>query len=293
MLEECIDGLQIKPDGVYVDATFGGGGHSKAILDKLNSRGVLLAFDQDSDALQNIPVDDRLIFCHANFKYLQNFCLYHGYEKVDGILADFGVSSHQIDQGERGFSFRFDDAIPDMRMNREQEIDAKTILNEYSDEQLAAIFKKYGEVKSAFVAAKTIVAYRRIKPIETISDIIAALGSFIKPKTRNKQLSQIFQALRIEVNNEMDALYAFLNQVTELLKPKGRLVVLTYHSLEDRPVKYIINTGNMEGKRHTNEFGVVQKSLQAINKKPIEASNKELEMNNRSRSAKLRIAEKV
>lgn len=293
MLEPCLDGLNIRPNGVYVDATYGGGGHSKAILERLGDKGKLLAFDQDSDALQNLIVDKRLIFCQANFRYLQNFCLYHGIKKVDGILADLGVSSHQINDGERGFSFRFEDAVPDMRMNRQQKMSALQLLNEFTESELGIIFRNYGELKAPFVAAKALAQYRQSRPIASIADIVNALGNFLKTKTRNKQLAQIFQAIRIEVNQEMETLYDFLYQSADLLKPGGRLVVMAYHSLEDRPVKHLIATGNIEGKRETDAFGVSKTPFKSITKKPIMATDDELALNSRARSAKLRIAEKL
>ena len=293
MLDECIEGLNINPDGIYVDVTFGGGGHSKAILNQLSEKGVLLVFDQDVDALDNKIDDPRLIFCEANFEYLANFCSYHRLSEIDGLLADLGVSSHHLNEKDRGFSFRFEESDLDMRMNSSSEISAVGILNTYDQPSLAKVFRSYGELDKASPLANAIISYRDIQPITTNADLIAAVSKFTNERSKNKMLAKIYQALRIEVNREISTLKSLLNQATELLKPKGRLVVMSYHSLEDRIVKNLIQTGNVEGNRQSDPFGRVTRLYKAINKKPIEATVEEVEQNSRARSAKLRIAEKI
>ena len=293
MLDECIEGLNINPDGIYVDVTFGGGGHSKAILNQLSEKGVLLVFDQDMDALDNKIDDPRLIFCEANFEYLANFCAYHRLSEIDGLLADLGVSSHNLNEKDRGFSFRFEESDLDMRMNSSSEISAVDILNTYDQPSLAKVFRSYGELDKASPLANAIISYRDIKPITTNADLIAAVSKFTNERSKNKMLAKIYQALRIEVNREISTLKSLLNQATELLKPKGRLVVMSYHSLEDRIVKNLIQAGNVEGNRQSDPFGRVTRLYKAINKKPIEATIEEVEQNSRARSAKLRIAEKI
>ena len=293
MLDECIEGLNINPDGIYVDVTFGGGGHSKAILNQLSEKGVLLVFDQDMDALDNKIDDPRLIFCEANFEYLANFCSYHRLSEIDGLLADLGISSHHLNEKDRGFSFRFEESDLDMRMNSSSEISAVDILNTYDQPSLAKVFRSYGELDKASPLANAIISYRDIKPITTNADLIAAVSKFTNERSKNKMLAKIYQALRIEVNREISTLKSLLNQATELLKPKGRLVVMSYHSLEDRIVKNLIQAGNVEGNRQSDPFGRVTRLYKAINKKPIEATIEEVEQNSRARSAKLRIAEKI
>jgi 16S rRNA (cytosine1402-N4)-methyltransferase len=291
MLHESIEGLAIKPDGVYVDVTFGGGGHSLEILKHLNKDGRLLAFDQDVDAQQNIPNDDRLTFIDQNFRYLKNNCRLHEAPTVDGILADLGVSSHQFDQPERGFSIRFN-ADLDMRMDKSSILTARQIINAYTEENLHKMFGIYGEVQNAKSLAKTIVTARLTKAIETIADLRAAIAQHIPKGKENKYLAQVFQALRIEVNQEMEALQDFLTQSVDTLKTGGRLVVISYHSLEDRLVKNFIAKGKFRGEVEKDFYGNEIKPLKTISRKAIQASTEEIENNNRARSAKLRIAEK-
>ncbi|MGR3811056.1 16S rRNA (cytosine(1402)-N(4))-methyltransferase RsmH [Jiulongibacter sp. NS-SX5] len=292
MLNECIDGLQINPEGIYVDVTFGGGGHSKAILDKLTT-GKLYAFDQDDDAKANADkIDDpNLIFIKANFRFIKKFLRVHRVKKVDGILADLGISSHQIDEPTRGFSTRFDGEL-DMRMNNAEGVSAKNIVNEYSVEDLHKILGMYGEIKNARTAAQTIEMGRSAKPIETIAELKSILEP-VAPKHREfKYFAQVFQALRIEVNEEMKVLEEFLQQTPEILNPGGRLVVMSYHSLEDRMVKNFIRGGHIDGKIVKDFYGNIQKPLEAVTRKPKTATDEELQRNPRSRSAKLRIAQK-
>lgn len=291
MLPECLEGLQLKKDGVYVDVTYGGGGHSNAILDQI-PEGKLFAFDQDNDALEKLTDHPNLIFVNHNFQFIKNFLKYHDMEKVDGILADLGVSSHQIDEGERGFSFRFD-ADLDMRMNQDQDLDAYEIVNTYSVEDLSKIFKVYGEIRYAWRLANKIVAYRKNKAIKTTGELADLMEEFTIPKQRNKELAQLFQALRIEVNDELGVLKSFLTNSLNSLKPGARLVVMSYHSLEDRLVKTFMQSGNFEGKVVTDAYGNTDRPFKLINRKPITASDQELAINPRSRSAKLRIAEKL
>jgi 16S rRNA (cytosine1402-N4)-methyltransferase len=290
LLSETIEGLDIKPDGVYVDVTFGGGGHSKEILSRLGKGGKLLGFDQDEDAVKNVIDDPRFIFVRSNFRYLTNFLRYHNVEKIDGILADLGVSSHHFDEAERGFSFRFDGAL-DMRMNTKSPLTAAVLLNTYTEEQLADVFYLYGELHNSRKIARTIVNARSVQPFDRIFPFIEVLKPFFGREKEKKDMARVFQALRIEVNKEMDVLKSLLDQCLEVLKPDGRLVVLTYHSLEDRLVKNFIRSGNFEGKLEKDFFGNVLAPLKAVNNKVIIASDDEVERNPRARSAKLRIAE--
>lgn len=291
LLEECMEGLDIKPDGKYIDVTFGGGGHSREILRRLGSNGHLYSFDQDEDAQRNIIDDERFTFVYSNFRYLKNFMHYHEVEAVDGVLADLGVSFHHFDDEERGFSFRFDAPL-DMRMNKQARLTAAEILATYSEERLAQLFSLYGELRSARRIAAAIVAARSKGGVKTTGELLELVSPFINRKQEKKELAQLFQALRIEVNSEMDSLRAMLRQAVEMLKPGGRLVVITYHSLEDRIVKNFIKTGNVEGVVEKDFFGRVKTPLCAVNNKVIVPSDEEVERNPRSRSAKLRIAEK-
>jgi 16S rRNA (cytosine1402-N4)-methyltransferase len=294
LLEACLDGLAIRPEGVYVDVTFGGGGHSKAILNRLGEKGRLLAFDQDSDARANaLAIDDkRLTFIDANFRYLQKYLRLYGVKGVDGILGDLGVSSHQFDTPERGFSTRFE-ANLDMRMNQRSGLTARDIINTYSSEELHRLLGMYGELQNAKTAAQAIVAARANQAIETVNDLKAALQRYAPRGKENKYFAQVFQALRIEVNDEMGALQEFLMQSAEVLKPQGRLVVMSYHSLEDRLVKNFIGKGKFHGEVEKDLFGNDLKPLQSVTRKPIEASAEEITQNSRARSAKLRVAEKL
>ena len=291
LLNETIDGLNIKSDGVYVDVTFGGGGHSREILKRLGKNGKLFGFDQDEDALKNVIDDERFIFVRSNFRYLKNFLRYHNIEKVDGILADLGVSSHHFDEAERGFSFRFDGEL-DMRMNAQSPLTAAVLLNNYSEEKLADVFYLYGELHNSRKIAKTIVNARGKEPFKRILPFIEILKPFFGREKEKKDMARVFQALRIEVNKEMDVLKSLLEQSLEVLNPEGRLVVLTYHSLEDRLVKNFVRSGNFEGKIEKDFYGNVLSPLKGINNKVIIADDAEIERNPRARSAKLRIAEK-
>jgi 16S rRNA (cytosine1402-N4)-methyltransferase len=290
MLQECIDGLNIHPKGVYVDVTFGGGGHSRVILDQL-SGGHLYAFDQDRDARANAEkiTDRSFTFIEANFRFLKRFLKVHGVGEVDGILADLGVSSHQIDKPERGFSTRFNAEL-DMRMNQDVQKTAREIVNTYSARDLHRILGLYGEVRNARTLADALVAARTNAAIDTVEDLLIVLRKYAPRGRENRYFAQVFQALRIEVNEELAALEEFLEQSAELLKPGGRLVIMSYHSLEDRMVKNFINAGNVLGKQEKDFFGNVLKPLQPFNRKPITASVEEIQSNNRARSAKLRIA---
>lgn len=291
LLEECMQGLEIKPSGNYVDVTFGGGGHSREILKRLGAEGHLYSFDQDEDAQRNIVEDSRFTFVYSNFKYLKNFMHYHGVEGVDGILADLGVSFHHFDDSERGFSFRFDAPL-DMRMNKKARFTAADILATYDDRKLAQLFSLYGELRNAHRIAAAIVAKRDKGGVKTTGQLLEVVTPFINRKQEKKELAQLFQALRIEVNNEMDSLRSMLQQASEMLNPGGRLVVITYHSLEDRIVKNFIKTGNVEGVVEKDFFGRVNAPLRAVNNKVIVPTDEEVERNPRARSAKLRIAEK-
>lgn len=292
LLNETIEGLNINPNGVYVDVTFGGGGHSREIIKHLGENGKLFGFDQDMDAYQNKINDERFTFVHSNFRYLQNFLKFHGVKQVDGILADLGVSFHHFDDGERGFSFRYDDAKLDMRMSRENDIDARTVINTYSEESLTRILKLFGDLKNAKRIAMAIVKARTSKPLETIADLLDVVKPLTNPRQEKKELSQIFQAFRMEVNHEVDALAEFLEQAIKVLKPGGRLAIITYHSIEDRMVKNFMKSGNIDGKVETDFFGNIIANIKPLSK-PIAPSNKEVEANPRSRSAKLRIATKT
>ncbi|PLK42586.1 16S rRNA (cytosine(1402)-N(4))-methyltransferase RsmH [Emticicia sp. TH156] len=291
MLKECLDGLNIKPDGIYVDVTFGGGGHSRAILEKLTA-GKLYAFDQDADAKAESKLIDskNFTFIDANFRNIRQYLRLFGAKKVDGILADLGISSHQIDTPERGFSTRFDAEL-DMRMNQKADITAKNIVNEYSVDQLHKILGMYGEIQNARTAAQAIYTARLNKSIETINDLKGILNKFTPRGKENKYFAQVFQALRIEVNQEMAVLEEFLQQTPEVLEPGGRLVVMSYHSLEDRLVKNFIRSGKFSGEVEKDFFGNDIKPLEAVTRKAIEAGAEEIERNPRARSAKLRIAE--
>ena len=290
LLNESIEGMNLQPEGIYVDVTFGGGGHSKEILRQGDSSIRLFSFDQDEDAEQNIVNDNRFTFVRSNFRYLYNFLRYHGVEQVDAILADLGVSSHHFDDSERGFSFRFDGKL-DMRMNKRAGMTAADVVNTYDEERLADIFYLYGELKNSRKLASAIAKARSTKQIVTIGDFLDIVKPMFGREREKKELAKVFQALRIEVNQEMEALKEMLYTATEALKPGGRLVV-TYHSLEDRMVKNIMKTGNIEGKSEQDFFGNVQTPFRLVNNKVIVASEEEVARNPRSRSAKLRIAEK-
>lgn len=291
LARESIEAMNLGPGSCVVDATFGGGGHSRLILDQLNN-GRLFAFDQDEDAAGNAIEDDRLFFIRHNFKYVKNFLRHYDVEEVDVMFADLGVSSHDFDVPERGFSFRFDGAL-DMRMNREAQTDAATIINEYSEGQLQQLFSLYGEIKNARRLASEVVRARVQKRIDTTTRLKEIAAACAPRAIENKYLAQVFQALRIEVNEEMEALKEFLEASLDLLKPGGRLVIITYHSLEDRLCKNFIKTGNFEGKVEKDFYGNVQTPFVAVNRKVITPGEEELAANPRSRSAKLRIAEKV
>ena len=291
LLEESVNGMNLQPNGIYVDVTFGGGGHSKEILRQGDDSIRLLSFDQDEDAEKNIVNDDRFTFVRSNFRYLHNFLRYYGVEKVDAILADLGVSSHHFDDSERGFSFRFEGKL-DMRMNKRAGTTAAEIVNTYDEERLADIFYLYGELKNSRKLAAAIVKARKARQIITIGDFLEIVKPLFGREREKKELAKVFQALRIEVNQEMEALKEMLNAAIETLKPGGRLVVITYHSLEDRMVKNIMKTGNIEGKTLQDYFGNIQTPFRMVNNKVIVASDEEVARNPRSRSAKLRIAEK-
>lgn len=290
MLEQTIDALNIKKNGIYIDATFGGGGHSREIFNKLTS-GRLIAFDQDSDAQKNAWEAKNFMLIKSNFQFIKNYTDYLEIDKVDGILADLGISTHHIDQPERGFSFRFDARL-DMRMNTSQDLDAVEVINDYSTERLYEIFKNYGELNIAKKIATVIVEQRKKKKIETTFELVETVKSLIPQKIEHKFLAKIFQAIRIEVNQEMETLKNFLLKSTEILKPKGRLVIISYHSLEDKIVKDFFRTGNFDGERITDIYGNVSRILSPVNNKVIIPSDQEIARNNRVRSAKLRIAEK-
>lgn len=292
LLNECINALDIKPDGTYVDVTFGGGGHSRAIMEHLGSNGRLYGFDQDMDAYANRIDDPRFTFVHSNFAFLQNFIRYYGVDGVDGILADLGVSFHHFDDQQRGFSFRFDGKL-DMRMNQDNPRDARTVIAEYSEEQLANILYLYGELKQSRRISAAIVKARNQVPIESVQQLLDVLKPFIRPQHEKKELAQVFQALRIEVNNELAVLEQLLKQSLKVLKPGGRLAIITYHSLEDRLVKNFLRSGNIEGKIEQDFFGRINSPLKLVNNKVIVPDDDEVNRNPRSRSAKLRIAVKL
>ena len=292
LLEESIEALAIRPDGVYVDATFGGGGHSRAILGKLGPAGRLIAFDKDADALANAPQDKRLILVHNNFRFVHNFVKFHGYPQVDGILADLGVSSHQFDTGERGFSFRFDAPL-DMRMNQAAARTAADVVNEAEEADLERILRLYGEVENSRRAASLIVKARESAPLRTTGDLSRALESILPKLAEHKYLAKVFQALRIEVNGELDDLEGFLRGAIRSLRPEGRLAVITYHSLEDRLVKNYIKAGNASGQIERDLMGRGSVPLESVERKPILPREEEIAGNTRARSAKLRVARRI
>ena len=292
LLKPSVDGLNIRPDGVYVDVTFGGGGHSREILSRLGENGRLLSFDQDEDAERNIVADPRFTFVRSNFRYLHNFLRYYNVEQVDGILADLGVSSHHFDDSERGFSFRFEGKL-DMRMNKRAGMTASDVVNTYDEERLADLFYLYGELKNSRKLAAALVNARGMQKIETIGHFLDVIKPLFGRERERKELAKVFQALRIEVNQEMEALKEMLRSAIQALRPGGRLVVITYHSLEDRMVKNIMKTGNISGKMEQDFYGRIQAPLKVVNNKVIVPTEEQVERNPRSRSAKLRIAEKT
>lgn len=291
LLKETIEGLNINSDGIYVDATFGGGGHSLSILEQLGKKGKLFGFDHDEDAAKNAPEDRQFTFVRSNFRFLKNFLRYHNIEKVDGILADLGVSFHHFDCRERGFSFRFDSLL-DMRMNRRAKLTAAEVINSYSQENLANIFYSYGELQQAKLIAKVIVTERTKQQINTTTHLVETLKSIFPKGKEKKYITLVFQALRIEVNDELTALKSFLQQAVDVLKSQGRIAIITYHSLEDRIVKNFMRCGNFEGKIQKDFYGNPISLLKPLYNKPIIPSDKDIERNPRSRSAKLRIAVK-
>ena len=291
LLQASVDGLNIKPDGIYVAVTFGGGGHSKEILSRLGTKGKLFAFDQDEDALANALQDERFVLINENFRHIKRFLRFYGVKSVDGILADLGVSSHQFDVAERGFSTRFDAGL-DMRMSQKNDLNAYRVVNEYDEPNLRRVFLDYGELKSAPALAKTIIEARENQPIKTTDELKEVLARHLPERVRNKILAQIYQAIRIEVNQEMDVLKEFLEQSLEILNPKGRLSVISYHSLEDRLVKRFMKNGMFQGEPERDFFGNFSVPFKTIGKL-IVPDNEEIKLNNRARSAKLRIAEKI
>lgn len=291
LAKECIEALRIDPAGTYVDATFGGGGHSALILEKLGDRGRLFGFDQDEDALRNVPQDERFTFVQHNFRYLKRFMRLYGVSELDGILADLGVSSHQLDEATRGFSYRFDSEL-DMRMNRQGDLTAAGVLNTYTADRLQEVFSRYGEVRNAKTLAGGIVAGRDSKEYRTVADFLAVVDPLVRGH-KPRYLSQVFQALRIEVNDEMGALKEFLEQALELLKAGGRLAVISYHSVEDRMVKNFIKTGNAEGKLEKDFYGNILRPFRMEPKKPLAPSPEEVKRNPRARSARLRVGERL
>ena len=292
LLTPCIEGLNIKPDGIYADVTFGAGGHSRAIMERLGDKGRLYGFDQDKDAIANAIDDPKFTFVYSNFAFISNFMRYYNEDGFDGIMADLGVSFHHFDECDRGFSIRFNGKL-DMRMNQNADKDAQWVIANYSEEQLAQIFYLYGELKSSRRIAAAIVKARESKPITTTGELIDIITPCLNPRQEKKEAILVFQALRIEVNNEIEVLKSLLQQSLKVLKPGGRFVVLTYHSLEDRLVKNFFKTGNIEGKMEKDFFGRSTSPFKLINNKVIVASPEEVERNPRSRSAKLRIAEKL
>lgn len=292
LLDDAINGLDIKASGTYVDVTFGGGGHSRAIMESLDDDGRLFGFDQDADAMANAIDDPRFTFVYSNFRYMRNFLRFHGVTAVDGILADLGVSFHHFDDPERGFSFRWEGAL-DMRMNRNASRSTEWYVNNFSEEQLADILYLYGELKNSRRIASAIIKARSTEPITTVEGLLSAVRPLMNPRKEKKELAQVFQALRITVNNEIEALSEFLRQSLEVLKPGGRLAVITYHSLEDRLVKNFMRSGNLEGRVEQDFYGRNLSPFRLLTSKPIVADDAEVERNPRSRSAKLRIAEKV
>ena len=292
LLDACMAGLAVQPDGTYVDVTFGGGGHSRAILERLGDKGRLYAFDQDEDACVNRIEDNRFTFVRSNFRFLKNFMRYYDVDSIDGLLADLGVSFHHFDASERGFSFRFDGAL-DMRMNRRARTTAADIIESYTQEQLSDIFYLYGELRSARKIAGAVVSARRVQKIDTTTRLVEVVSPYIDKRQEKKELAQLFQALRIEVNQEMEALRRMLLSACELVRPGGRIAILTYHSLEDRLVKNFFKTGNFEGRVEKDFFGRIESPLRPVNNKVIEPDDDEVFRNPRARSAKLRIAEKL
>ena len=292
LLPQTIESLDIKPDGIYVDATFGGGGHSRAILERLGPKGRLFGFDQDEDAIANAPDDRRFTFVRSNFRFMRNFLRYHGVERVDGILADLGVSFHHFDDAERGFSFRADAPL-DMRMNRKAPLTAAQMLEQYDTRDLSSLFRTYADLKDPAKAARAIIAAREKGQIQTTFQLAEAVKPGLNPKGEKKEMAQVFQALRIAVNSEMDALTTLLSEAPKILNDGGRAVILTYHSVEDRIVKNFFRSGNAEGKIEKDFFGKVICDWKAITKSPITADAEEIERNPRSRSAKLRAAEVI
>lgn len=290
LLKESVDGLNIKPDGVYVDVTFGGGGHSKEILSRLGPEGRLFAFDQDEDALANALDDERFVLINENFRFIKRFMRFYGVKSVDGILGDLGVSSHQFDVAERGFSTRFDAGL-DMRMSQKNDLNAYRVVNEYDEAGLKRVFLDYGELKNAPVLARTIVEARELQPIKTTDELKEVLAKYLPERVKNKILAQIYQAIRIEVNQEMDVLKEFLEQSLEILNPEGRLSVISYHSLEDRLVKRFMKNGMFDGEPERDFYGNFSVPFKTIGKL-IVPGNDEIKVNNRARSAKLRVAEK-
>jgi len=291
LLRESIEGLDIKNDGIYVDATYGGGGHSRMILKKIGAKGHLYGFDQDEDVLPNLTENERFTFLNYNFRHLRRVLRLEGMDQVDGILADLGVSSHQSNDADRGFSFRYD-ALLDMRMNRESDLTAAELLNTYSADRIQQVLSKYGEVRNAKTLAQTIVSERSKKPINTTADFLLILNPLVRGN-RNRYLAQVFQALRIEVNDEMGALEDFLKDCLEVLKPGGKLVVISYHSLEDRMVKNLLRSGNTDGTIEKDFYGNITRPFKIISKKSILPTDEEIKINPRARSAKMRIGEKL
>ena len=292
LLDACMAGLAVQPDGTYVDVTFGGGGHSRAILERLGDKGRLYAFDQDEDACVNRIEDNRFTFVRSNFRFLKNFMRYYDVDSIDGLLADLGVSFHHFDASERGFSFRFGGAL-DMRMNRRARTTAADIIESYTQEQLSDIFYLYGELRSARKIAGAVVSARRVQKIDTTTRLVEVVSPYIDKRQEKKELAQLFQALRIEVNQEMEALRRMLLSACELVRPGGRIAILTYHSLEDRLVKNFFKTGNFEGRVEKDFFGRIESPLRPVNNKVIVPDDDEVIRNPRARSAKLRIAEKL
>lgn len=294
LLAESLEALAIRPDGTYIDATYGGGGHSRAIVERLSESGKLYGFDQDEDAVANaIKGDARFTMVYGNFRFLRNFMRYYGVDSVDGVLADLGVSSHHFDDASRGFTFRDESAPLDMRMNRRSRRTAAQLLNEATEEKLAELLKLYGELRQAGRIARAIAKARSASPLATVADLTAAVKPLLNPRQEKKELAQVFQALRIEVNGELDVLREFLEQSIRLLKPGGRLAIITYHSLEDRLVKNFMKTGNFAGEVQKDFFGRVDAPMKLLTSKPIVPGDAEVESNPRSRSAKLRVAEKL
>ena len=292
LLPETLEALNINPEGIYVDVTYGGGGHSRAIMESLNERGHLYSFDQDEDAVKRAFVDPRFTIVYSNFRFLSNFLQYHNVKAIDGLLGDLGVSFHHFDDKDRGFSFRFEGAL-DMRMNQKAKRTAAWIIANYSEEQLADVFYLYGELKNARKLASAIIKARSQSPIETIERLLEVVKPLINPRHEKKELAMLFQALRIEVNGEIDVLKKLLQQALDALKPGGRLAIITYHSLEDRLVKNFMRTGNMRGEVEKDFFGRNQSPIKLLTSKPIVPSDEEVERNPRSRSAKLRVAQKL